>query len=75
MNCDRVPAPQRDLRASTPKLAFTIEQACYALGLGRTTIYDLLASGKLKGIKVGNRRLILSESVHNFLAAAAQGAA
>ncbi|WP_084673961.1 helix-turn-helix domain-containing protein [Methylobacterium sp. WSM2598] len=68
MNSQPVQVPQGDLRASTPKLAFTVDQACYALGLGRTTVYELLATGRIKGIKIGNRRLILADGLRTFLA-------
>jgi excisionase family DNA binding protein len=43
------------------KLALSPDEARKALGLGRTTIYNLLTSGKLRAVKV-NRRLIVPVS-------------
>lgn len=40
------------------KLGHTIKQACHATGLGRNTIYNEIAAGRLKSVLVGRRRLI-----------------
>jgi hypothetical protein len=47
----------------TEKLAFTVDQACYAAGLGRNSIYDLMNAGTLPSRKVAGRRLILREDL------------
>lgn len=39
-------------------LAHKIPEACRRIGCGRTMIYELLASGDIKAIKIGNRTLI-----------------
>ena len=68
MNFHKVQAPQGDLRASTEKLAYTVPEALYATGLGRSTIYLLISEKKLRTIKVGARTLIPADSLRGFLA-------
>lgn len=68
MNFHSVPAPQGDLRASPEKLAYTVPEALYATGLGRTTLYALIGEKKLRTIKVGSRTLIPADSLRGFLA-------
>ncbi len=52
---------------SQDKLAFRIDEAVKASGLGRTFLYERIASGDLPSIKVGARRLILRQELMNFL--------
>ena len=52
-------------------LTLTVNDTSVALGLGRTKIYQLLASRGLTGIKVGRRRLITVESIQNLVETAA----
>lgn len=52
-------------------LTLTVNDTSVALGLGRTKIYQLLASRALTGIKVGRRRLITVESIQNLVETAA----
>lgn len=40
------------------KLLLSAEEAADRLGVGRTTIFELLAAGELQSIKIGRRRLI-----------------
>ncbi len=35
-----------------------VEEAARALGIGRSLVYDLIRSGRLRSFKVGSRRLI-----------------
>ncbi|GJD36587.1 helix-turn-helix transcriptional regulator [Methylobacterium aerolatum] len=54
-------------RTPVEKLAYTIPETCYATGLGRTTVYDLIAKDKLRAIKAGARTLILADSIRGYL--------
>jgi excisionase family DNA binding protein len=45
--------------ASGEAIAFRIKDAVTASGLGRSTIYNLIGSGKLSSVMVRGRRLIL----------------
>ena len=40
------------------KLAYSINEACAATGIGRTSLYELISNGQLKAIKAAGRRLI-----------------
>lgn len=45
------------------KLAYSVREASAATSLGRTTIFNYIASGRLKARKVGGRTLIPTESL------------
>jgi len=49
------------------KLAYSIREACLASSLGRTTIYNHIAAGRLKAVRVGGRTLIPANSLHALL--------
>jgi hypothetical protein len=40
---------------------------CSATGLGRTTVYSLIAAEEIKSVTVGKRRLIIIQSYLDFL--------
>ena len=40
------------------KLAYRVDEACHALGIGRTSLYEMVKSGELKLIKVAGRTLV-----------------
>lgn len=65
----RMPGWKKALRMQqeTNKIAYRIDEAVKASGLGRTFLYERMASGELKSIKVGARRLILREDLLEFL--------
>lgn len=50
------------------KIAYSIREACKASSLGRTTIYSLIASGRLRANRIGGRTVIPSESLHALIA-------
>jgi excisionase family DNA binding protein len=50
-------------------LTVSISEAAKALGLGRTTIYAMIADGRLEAIKLGCRRLVAVESIRRLVAA------
>lgn len=45
------------------RFSSTVEEACVATGLGKTKLYELIASGKIETATVGTRRLVLVRSV------------
>lgn len=47
----------------SPKLAFTITEACHAVGIGRTKLYALIGEGRLETRKIGSRTVIPAESL------------
>jgi excisionase family DNA binding protein len=55
--------------SATPEpLVDSINDAAVRLGLSRTTLYELMASGQLRSIKVGKRRLIPRDAQRDLLA-------
>jgi excisionase family DNA binding protein len=48
--------------------ALRVREVSAAYRIGKTKLYDLLAQGKLKSVKVGGTRLILVESLEALLA-------
>jgi excisionase family DNA binding protein len=57
----------------------SIKQVMTRLGLGRSTVYQELASGRLQSVKVGRRRLVtesqLIDYIYNLVLAGAPSAA
>jgi len=53
----------------TAPIAISPDEAARRAGIGRTTLYAALAKGDLKSIKIGTRRLIKVEAIHEWLAA------
>jgi excisionase family DNA binding protein len=51
----------------TPRL-LSIKLACQSLGLSRTSLYTLMASGQLRSVTVGRRRFVPREAIEEFIA-------
>lgn len=49
------------------QITLTVEQACATTGYGRTKLYDLIGSGRVRAKKDGQKTLILSESLRNHI--------
>lgn len=49
-------------------LAISINSAAQVLGVGRSTIYGLLHSGRLEAIKIGRRTLVTTGSITRLAA-------
>jgi excisionase family DNA binding protein len=54
-------------RQTPEKLAFTVSEVSAAVGIGKTSIYELINRGELKAIKVAGRRLVLKQDLEAFL--------
>ena len=50
-----------------PKLAYRIDEAVKVSSLGRSFLYEQIASGDLPSVKIGGRRLILHDDLVKFL--------
>ena len=57
----------RNDQLNTPKIAYSINEACQATSLGRTTIYNHIAAGRLPVIRVGGRTIIPADALHAFV--------
>lgn len=51
----------------TERLAYTIADACRALGVGKTKLYALIGAGRLDARSLGKKTLITAESVQRLL--------
>jgi excisionase family DNA binding protein len=49
-------------------LLLSVGSACRILGLGRSCLYALMASGRIRSVSVGRRRLIPREAINEFIA-------
>jgi excisionase family DNA binding protein len=49
------------------RLAVSPIEAARIAGIGRTKLYEALGSGELRSLKIGKRRLILIDSLQNWL--------
>lgn len=58
-----MPAPNND----SPKIAYSIREACAASSLGRSTLYNHIAAGRLRVVRVGGRTIIPAEALHALL--------
>jgi excisionase family DNA binding protein len=50
------------------KLLLTTQETADRLGIGRTAVYDLIRTKKLKTLKIGARRLVPIEALHEVVA-------
>jgi excisionase family DNA binding protein len=48
------------------RLVYSINDTAKALSLGRTSIYAMIAEGRLEVVKIGRRTLIKAESVRRI---------
>lgn len=55
------------MEPTTEKLAYRIDEASRASGIGRTKLYSEVKEGRLRTCKVGNRTLILRSELQRFL--------
>lgn len=51
------------------QLAVSINDTARALGMGRTSVYEMIADGRLEAFKLGRRRLVKAESIRRLIAA------
>lgn len=51
------------------KLAYSVDEAVKASGLGRTTIFECIRSGQLVSVKVGRRRVIPADALRRLVGA------
>ena len=49
------------------KLAYSISETAKALSLGRTSVYALIAQGRLETFQLGTRRLVKAESIRRLV--------
>ena len=71
----RSPRTTRATRTADPAcLLLTVEQAAYRLGIGRSTAYQLISTGQLTSIRIGNLRRVPVEALAAFVDSMKNGA-
>ncbi|MCO1582174.1 helix-turn-helix domain-containing protein [Crossiella sp. SN42] len=50
------------------KLLYRIDEAIAVLGLGKTALYELIRSGRLKSVQEGRARLIPARAIQEYVA-------
>jgi len=50
-----------------PKLAFTVAEACHAVGISRSKLYELIGEGRVKARKIGSRTVIPADSLRGLI--------
>jgi excisionase family DNA binding protein len=50
-----------------PSLLLTVEETAILHRLGRTQTYELVMLGKIQSVKIGRRRLVVRDSLQNFI--------
>jgi excisionase family DNA binding protein len=51
------------------RIVLTPQEACDALRIGRTKLYELFSSGQLRAFALGGKTLIKATDLENFIAA------
>lgn len=54
-------------------LRYTIADACTALRIGRSRLYDLIRAGAIRSHRDGSRTFIASVELHRYVAECAEG--
>lgn len=57
--------------AGVRRLAVSVPDAATMLGLGRSTVFGLIAAGRLQALKVGARTVIRVSDIERFIKEAA----
>lgn len=50
------------------KLLYDVNEAVALTSIGRSRLYELMASGELESVKCGKRRLIPADALERFVA-------
>jgi excisionase family DNA binding protein len=63
-----VAALRDEMRTETgPDRLLSIDETSAALSIGRSKLYSLLASGELRSLRIGDRRLVSETAVREFI--------
>jgi excisionase family DNA binding protein len=49
------------------KFGYTVEEAVEATTIGRSKLYELIASGEIESITIGRRRVIPADALRRFM--------
>lgn len=54
--------------ARPDRALYPLHEAAHQLGIGRTTVFALIAAGEIETVTVGRRRLVPAEAITAFVA-------
>lgn len=60
------------LEVTMDELTYSINRTAKALGVGRSSVYKLIKSGRLDALKIGTRTLITTASIARLTSASPQ---
>lgn len=63
-----------EVEKDAARIAVSPANACSSLGIGRTKLYELIAAGEIRPIKLGRRTLIPVQQLHDLIARKAAAA-
>jgi excisionase family DNA binding protein len=49
------------------KITYSVEEACQAMGIGRSLFYEFVARSDIPAIKLGRRTLIKGEDLKRYI--------
>jgi excisionase family DNA binding protein len=49
------------------RLTYSINETAHVLSMGRTSIYAMIADGRLETLKLGRRTLVKAESIRRLI--------
>ncbi len=59
--------PRIESQPTEHRLLLTIVEAANLLGVGRTTLYELLARGELQAVRIGRSRRVPRQAVDDYV--------
>ncbi len=62
-------------RSDVERQGFSADEAARIIGIGRTTVYDLIKQGRIRSVKIGVRRIIPKGEIDRLLGGDDNGAA
>lgn len=57
----------QSIKHDSLKIGYSIREACQASSLGRTTIYNHIAAGRLRVTRVGGRTIIPADALRDLI--------
>jgi excisionase family DNA binding protein len=58
---------EQDAQTSIEPIAMRVSDACRFLGIGRSTLYVLIARGEVEIVKLGRSTLVVTESLRQLI--------
>lgn len=62
------------MKEKPERLAYRINEACASIGVGRSSLYNMIRDGRVKSVKIAGRTLILRSEIERLLSEVASDA-